>query len=327
MEEETNGRSVESMKEELTGVETKAEALVETPRSGHIGFYLKHEINKKLIEGLVDNHKYNDLLLATRLGKMDHETYKSLPAKSMYNAILKKKLVKNDDMEGNVVIPSSIGGIKYMNSLIDQGSDVNIMPMSFYNRLTDKEPVGIDVRLSLAIHSYIYPLGIAEDVLIDIVGYVYPVDFVILYIKENWNKPFILGTPFLTTAKAVIRFEKGTITLKYDKNKIDFVKVPILPSELEKNVEDDLDPITPTNTVSKLILDIWEALGGNTRDLDSIWIETGRDYNFTRSGFKDARTVPGDGVAERTKESMIRWSGRLKPQDSHIVERESSERK
>ncbi|GJY73280.1 hypothetical protein Tco_0477711 [Tanacetum coccineum] len=173
----------------------------------------------------------------------------------MYNAILKKKLAKKDDMEGNFVIPCSIGGIKHMNSLIDQGSDVNVMPMSFYNRLTDKKPVGIDVRLSLAIHYYIYPLRIAEDVWIDIVGYVYPVDFVILDIKENRNKPFILGTPFLTTAKAVIRFEKGMITLKYDKNKIDFVKVPTLPSELEKNVEDDLDPITPTNTVSKLILE------------------------------------------------------------------------
>ncbi|GJW11462.1 hypothetical protein Tco_1577289 [Tanacetum coccineum] len=53
------------------------------------------------------------------------------------------------------------------------------------------------------------------------------------------------------------RFEKGTITLKFGKNKIDFVKVPALPSELGKNVEDDLDPITPTNAVSKLILE-WE---------------------------------------------------------------------
>nr|GEU46891.1 hypothetical protein [Tanacetum cinerariifolium] len=40
-----------------------------------------------------------------------------------------------------------------------------------------------------------------------------------------------------------------------------------------------------------------KALGGNTRELDSIWKETGQDCNFTRSGFKDARTVPGDGVA------------------------------
>ncbi|GKA07960.1 hypothetical protein Tco_0687291 [Tanacetum coccineum] len=42
---------------------------------------------------------------------------------------------------------------------------------------------------------------------------------------------------------------------------------------------------------------IWEALGGNTCGLDSIWEETGQDCNFTRSGFKDARTVLGDGVA------------------------------
>ncbi|GJZ95276.1 hypothetical protein Tco_0667479 [Tanacetum coccineum] len=40
---------------------------------------------------------------------------------------------------------------------------------------------------------------------------------------------------------------------------------------------------------------IWEALGGNTRDLDSIWKETGQDYNFIRSGFKNAHIVPGDG--------------------------------
>ncbi|GJR53115.1 hypothetical protein Tco_1403636 [Tanacetum coccineum] len=64
------------------------------------------------------------------------------------------------------------------------------------------------------------------------------------------------------------------------------------------------------------LMSIWKALGGNTRDLDSIWGETRQDYNFTRSGyknvctvpktykidlsqsgFKDARIVLGDGVA------------------------------
>nr|GFB70647.1 hypothetical protein [Tanacetum cinerariifolium] len=168
-----------------------------------------------------------------------------------------KKLVKKDDMEGNFVMFYCMGGIKYVNSLIDQGFDVNVMPMSFYNRLTKKEHVETDVRLSLASHSYIYPLGIAKDVLIDIAGYVYPIDLVILDITEYKNKPFILRTQFLTTAKAVIRFEKGTITLKSSKNKIDFVKVPTLPSESKMSVKDDLDPITPKNTVSKLILE-WE---------------------------------------------------------------------
>ncbi|GJZ53554.1 hypothetical protein Tco_0608439 [Tanacetum coccineum] len=77
-----------------------------------------------------------------------------------------------------------------------------------------------------------------------------PIDFVILDVKEDKKKPLI-------KAKAVIRIDKGTITLKSGKNKIDFVKVPSLPSETEKNTEDDLDPITPTNTISRLILE-WE---------------------------------------------------------------------
>nr|GEY26096.1 hypothetical protein [Tanacetum cinerariifolium] len=38
-------------------------------------------------------------------------------------------------------------------------------------------------------------------------------DFVILDIKKDEKRPFILGTPFLITAKAVIKFIKGTITL------------------------------------------------------------------------------------------------------------------
>ncbi|GKB20827.1 retrovirus-related pol polyprotein from transposon TNT 1-94, partial [Tanacetum coccineum] len=41
---------------------------------------------------------------------------------------------------------------------------------------------------------------------------------------------------------------------------------------------------------------IWEAFGGNTRDLDSIWEEKGQDCNFTRSGFKNRHIVPGDSV-------------------------------
>ncbi|GJR07997.1 hypothetical protein Tco_0790649 [Tanacetum coccineum] len=40
---------------------------------------------------------------------------------------------------------------------------------------------------------------ISEDVLVDVAGYVYPVDFVILDIKEDEKRPFILRTPFLTT--------------------------------------------------------------------------------------------------------------------------------
>ncbi|GKE59523.1 zinc finger, CCHC-type containing protein [Tanacetum coccineum] len=92
-----------------------------------------------------------------------------------------------------------------MDVLVGQGSDVNVLPLSTYNRLTNKKLIETDIRLSLASQSHIQPLGTDEDVLVEIAGFIYPEDFVILDIKEDRRKPFILGTPFLTTAKAKIR--------------------------------------------------------------------------------------------------------------------------
>ncbi|GJY41290.1 MAK10-like protein [Tanacetum coccineum] len=163
----------------------------------------------------------------------------------------------NKEIGGNFEIPYNIGGLKRMNALVDQGSDVNVMPFSTYMKLTDGRPAETDIRLSLASHLYIYPLGIAEDVLVDFVGYVYPVDFVILDIKEDEKMPFILGTPFLTTAKAVIKFDKGTITLRFGKSKISFHRIPESLCKVEKGIKNDIEPIAPTMTVNRLVLE-WE---------------------------------------------------------------------
>ncbi|GJT47424.1 MAK10-like protein [Tanacetum coccineum] len=130
-----------------------------------------------------------------------------------------KKITKKEDIEGNFAIPCSIGGLKHVNAFVDQGFNVNVMPYSTYVKLTDERPTKIDIRLSLASHSYIYPFGIAEDVLVEVAEHVYPVDFVILDIKEKEKRLFILGTPFLTTVKATIKFDKGTITLRSGKSK------------------------------------------------------------------------------------------------------------
>ncbi|GJV21955.1 zinc finger, CCHC-type containing protein [Tanacetum coccineum] len=170
----------------------KNEEVVDAPGSQPVAYYLKHKINEKLIEGLVDNNRFNNSLSGTRVRKKNGNTYKVIPRGPVYDAILKKKITKKEDIRENFKIPCSIGGLKHPNTLIDQG------------------------------HSYIYPLGIVEDVLVEVAEHVYPIDFVILDIKENEKRPLILGTPFLTTAKATIRFDKGAITLRSGKSKVIF---------------------------------------------------------------------------------------------------------
>ncbi|GJY40418.1 reverse transcriptase domain-containing protein [Tanacetum coccineum] len=155
----------------------------------------------------------DEMTNSQRTDKVKQKTCTLSPKSPVYKAILEKRIPKKEDIAGNFEIPCNVGALKYRNALVDQGSDVNVMPLATYERLTNERPTETDIRLSLASHSYIYPLGIAEDVLVEIAGFVFLVDFVILDIKGDEKRPFILGTPFLITAKAIIKFEKGTITL------------------------------------------------------------------------------------------------------------------
>ncbi|GJS29794.1 hypothetical protein Tco_0490414 [Tanacetum coccineum] len=140
-------------------IASKKEA-TEAPSSQPVKYYLKHRINEKLIEG-------NDSLSGARVRKLKGKTYNLSPRGPVYEAILRKKITRKEDIGGNFEIPCNIGGLKHMNALVDQGSDVNVMPLSTYMKLTDQRPTETVIRLSLASHSYMYPLGMAEDILVE----------------------------------------------------------------------------------------------------------------------------------------------------------------
>ncbi|GJU59532.1 MAK10-like protein [Tanacetum coccineum] len=215
------------------------------------------------------------------------------------NIVEPNKSIVAETLEGvdrdDEVEDKTKGGLKYMNALVDQGSDVNVMPLSTYNRVTGEKLVKTDIRLSLISQSNIYPLGIAENVLVEIADFIYPVDFVILDIKEDRKRPFILGTPFLTTAKAKIRFDKGQLTLKSGKNKTNFFKTPEYFCKFKEREEDDIGPVTPTSIISKLILK-WE-------ERIKLHQEKEMEFNQWRSKvFYDGRSVlVNDGCEERNE--------------------------
>ncbi|GJS69681.1 MAK10-like protein [Tanacetum coccineum] len=233
------------------------EKRTEAPSSQPVEYYLKHRNIEKLIKGLVGSHRFNDSLPGARVRKITGNTYNLSPTRPVYEAILRKKIIRKVDIGGNFEIACKIGGLKHVNALVDQGSDVNIMPLSTYMKLTDERPALTDIRLSLASHSYIYPLGIVEDVLVEVVEHVYPMDFVILDIKEDEKRPFILRILFLTTAKAVMKFYKGTITLRSEKSKIRFHMIPESLCKIERGVKNDIEHIAHTMTVNRLVLE-WE---------------------------------------------------------------------
>ncbi|GKB37913.1 reverse transcriptase domain-containing protein [Tanacetum coccineum] len=61
------------------------------------------------------------------------------------------------------------------------------------------------MSVRLADRSFQYPIEIAENMLVEVGKFTFPIDFVILEMEEDSKVPLILGRPFLHTDDSVIR--------------------------------------------------------------------------------------------------------------------------
>ena len=100
---------------------------------------------------------------------------------------------------GSFSIPCTIGKMNFEKCLCDLGASINLMPLLLFNQLGLSDPKPTNISLQLADRSITYPRGIVEDVLVKVVKFIFPVDFIILDYGEDKSIPIILGRPFLAT--------------------------------------------------------------------------------------------------------------------------------
>nr|GEX06917.1 DNA-directed DNA polymerase [Tanacetum cinerariifolium] len=78
------------------------------------------------------------------------------------------------------------------------------------------------MSIRLVDRSFQYLVGIAENMLVEVGKFTFPVDFVILKIEEDRKVPLILGRVFLHTADAVILVKQKQLNLKVGTERIIF---------------------------------------------------------------------------------------------------------
>ncbi|XP_042472428.1 uncharacterized protein LOC122055103 [Zingiber officinale] len=109
---------------------------------------------------------------------------------------------------GSFSIPCKIGSEFIDEAFCDLGTSISLIPYSVCNKLGLKNLKLTTMTLQLADHSCKYPMGIIEDVPIEVGGCIIPTYFVILDMEEDPKIPIILGRPFLATAGAIIDVKK-----------------------------------------------------------------------------------------------------------------------
>ncbi|RDY06985.1 hypothetical protein CR513_08955, partial [Mucuna pruriens] len=105
------------------------------------------------------------------------------------------------------------------------GTSINVMPSSIYKplKLGALEPLGVVNQL--ANRSTAHPLGILEDVLVQVSNMIFLVDFYLLDMKDelsNKGSTLILGKPFLKITRTKIDVHAGTLSMEFGDNRVKY---------------------------------------------------------------------------------------------------------
>ncbi|XP_013665415.1 uncharacterized protein LOC106369859 [Brassica napus] len=130
------------------------------------------------------------------------------------SAVLQNRTVRKLEDPGKFVLSVQIRKTVFACSLCDLGSSVNLMPYSVAKcmGLTNFKPTRIS--LVFADRSVKLPVGVLEDLQVQIGNTTVPADFVVLELEDEPKDPLILGRPFLCTAGAIIDVRNGRIDLQ-----------------------------------------------------------------------------------------------------------------
>ncbi|GJS32971.1 reverse transcriptase domain-containing protein [Tanacetum coccineum] len=153
-----------------------------------------------ILAGMPDYGKFFKELVSNK-PKLEQISFSFLSDES--SAMIQNKVPPKLGDPGSFLIPCTFSKTFSCNALADLCASINLMPYSLYAKLSLEtlKPTKMSVRLTD--RSFQYPIGIAKNMLVKVGKYTFPVDFVILEMKEDAKVPLILERPFLYIADAI----------------------------------------------------------------------------------------------------------------------------
>ncbi|GKC42521.1 reverse transcriptase domain-containing protein [Tanacetum coccineum] len=179
-------------------------------------------INVPLVDVLAGMPNYGKFLKDLVSNKIKMEQISAAFLTEECSAILQNKIPPKLGDPKSFLIPCKLANsVEYL-ALADLGASINLMPYSLYAALsgTTLKPTRMSIRL--ANHTYQYPMGVAENMLVQDRKFIFLVDFVILQMEEDDRVPLILGRPFLHTTDAIIRAKNNKLNLGIGEDRATF---------------------------------------------------------------------------------------------------------
>ncbi|KAM1699252.1 hypothetical protein ACFX1Q_030307 [Malus domestica] len=187
--------------------------------------FRKVQVNIPLLDVIKQVPKYAKFLKELCTTRKRASNKKVVRVSENVSAVLQRKLPPKCKDPGSFTIPCVIGNTHFESTMLDLGASINVVPYSIYASMNLGELKNDGVIIQLADKSNAYPKGVLDDVLVQVNHLVFPADFYVLEMEDSNHSPqlpILLGRPFMKTARTKIDVFKGTLTVEFDGEVIDF---------------------------------------------------------------------------------------------------------
>ncbi|XP_073119714.1 uncharacterized protein [Henckelia pumila] len=177
---------------------------------------LEAQHSNGLLSQTVLNPKENVSAITLRSGR-EMKGCQKVESGEQISAVIQRKIPTKCKDPGMFSIPCKIGDVQLDTAMLDLRASINVMSYSVYGSLKLRPLNETTTVIQMTDRSTIYPMGVIEDVLMQVGNLVFFADFYVLDMQNNDLKsPILLGRPFLKTSNSIIDVNNGTLTMKFD---------------------------------------------------------------------------------------------------------------
>ncbi|KAJ9168056.1 hypothetical protein P3X46_019630 [Hevea brasiliensis] len=188
--------------------------------------FRKVKVNIPLLDAIKQVPKYAKFLKELCTTKHKLRNNEKISVGENVSALIQQKLPPKCKDPGLFSIPCRIGDSKFERVMADLGASINVMSNSVFQNLNLGPLKETSVIIQLADHSNDYPLGVVEDVLVQVGELIFPTDFYILDMEDSVPTSklalILFGRPFLKTTRTKVDVDDDTLTMEFDEETVKF---------------------------------------------------------------------------------------------------------
>ncbi|XP_072071953.1 uncharacterized protein [Arachis hypogaea] len=189
-----------------------------------VEMFKKVKVTIPLFDAIHQVPKYAKFLKDLCMNKDRIHELETILLGSSISALMGAILEKYVD-SGTCLVSCVIDGVQFIDCMCELSACVSIMPLSIYHVLKLPPLKRSAARFVLADKSIITVTGIVEDVLVNIKGLIFSIDFHIIKMPPSESErtsSILLGRPFLRTSRFKLDAHSGTYSFEIDGRIVSF---------------------------------------------------------------------------------------------------------